>query len=124
LCGEKERSVQFSVGSIFTNHSDSRARVWLNATLSRALFGLSLEDLLTKINASKGLLFLEDEAEKLAALPFRLIFSHREAEVDREGNLILTIDQVFAEKDTPSFLLVGGTADCPESVPARRRRRC
>ena len=70
LCGEKERSVQLSVGSIFTNHSDSRARVWLNATLSRALFGLSLEDLLTKINASKGLLFLEDEAENLAALPF------------------------------------------------------
>ena len=123
LCGEKERTAQFSVASIFTNHGDSRARVWLNATLSRAVFRLSLEDLLTKINVSKGLSFLEDEARNLSTLTFRLIFSHREGDVDREGNLILTVDQVYAEKDTPSFLSVGENEDCRDSAPPRRRRK-
>ena len=83
LCGEKERTAQSSVASIFTNHGDSRARVWLNATLSRALFRLSLEDLLAKKNVSKGLGFLEDQAKHLATLTFRLIFSHREGDFDR-----------------------------------------
>lgn len=126
LCGGKFRVAQYSVSSVFTNHSSSRGRVWLNATHSRSLFDLEWEELLLKVSHDSSLRFLEKEAEKISMLKFHLIFSHGTGETDRDGNPILNVEAVFPENMIPLFLDISNVVishRSPSPAPALRRRR-